>query len=113
MSRFKRDDAGRFVVCEVTLPAAPRSRRRSPIRTCVELPRARHGIASPTVADVRDAVLAIRRRKGMVLDAADPDTRSVGSFFMNPVVPRHVHERVAARMPAIAGAGLSRLPTAV
>jgi UDP-N-acetylmuramate dehydrogenase len=31
-------------------------------------------------------VLAIRRRKGMVLDPADPDTRSVGSFFTNPVL---------------------------
>jgi UDP-N-acetylmuramate dehydrogenase len=31
-------------------------------------------------------VLALRRGKGMVLDAADPDTRSAGSFFTNPVV---------------------------
>jgi UDP-N-acetylmuramate dehydrogenase len=33
---------------------------------------------------VRDTVLALRRRKGMVLDAADPDSRSAGSFFTNP-----------------------------
>lgn len=38
-------------------------------------------------ADQRDAVLALRASKGMVLDANDPDTRSSGSFFMNPVVP--------------------------
>ena len=37
-------------------------------------------------AAVRDAVLALRRRKGMVLDEADHDTWSVGSFFTNPVV---------------------------
>ncbi|RMI03632.1 UDP-N-acetylmuramate dehydrogenase [Cellulomonas triticagri] len=36
--------------------------------------------------DVRAAVLALRGRKGMVLDAADPDTRSAGSFFTNPVL---------------------------
>ncbi len=45
---------------------------------------------------VRAAVLELRRAKGMVLDPADPDTRSVGSFFTNPVldpVP-------AARLPA-------------
>jgi len=36
------------------------------------------------LADVRDAVLGLRRSKGMVLDAADPDTRSAGSFFTNP-----------------------------
>jgi UDP-N-acetylmuramate dehydrogenase len=35
---------------------------------------------------LRDAVLALRASKGMVLDAADPDTASAGSFFTNPVV---------------------------
>jgi UDP-N-acetylmuramate dehydrogenase len=33
-----------------------------------------------------EAVLALRRRKGMVLDPADPDTRSAGSFFTNPIL---------------------------
>jgi UDP-N-acetylmuramate dehydrogenase len=37
-------------------------------------------------AEVRSAVLELRRRKGMVIDPADPDTRSVGSFFVNPVL---------------------------
>jgi len=35
---------------------------------------------------IREAVLRLRRAKGMVLDPEDPDTRSVGSFFLNPVV---------------------------
>lgn len=35
---------------------------------------------------VRQAVLALRRAKGMVIDPADPDTRSAGSFFTNPVL---------------------------
>ncbi|WP_092802346.1 UDP-N-acetylmuramate dehydrogenase [Klenkia marina] len=39
------------------------------------------------LADVRTAVLELRRGKGMVLDPADPDSRSAGSFFTNPVVP--------------------------
>lgn len=38
------------------------------------------------LADVREAVLALRRGKGMVLDAGDHDTWSAGSFFTNPVV---------------------------
>ena len=38
------------------------------------------------LADVREAVLALRRGKGMVLDPADPDTWSAGSFFTNPVL---------------------------
>jgi UDP-N-acetylmuramate dehydrogenase len=44
---------------------------------------------------VRDAVLKLRARKGMVLDSADHDTWSVGSFFTNPVVAPDVYERLA------------------
>jgi UDP-N-acetylmuramate dehydrogenase len=46
---------------------------------------------------VREAVLGLRARKGMVLDAADHDTWSVGSFFTNPVVSPDVYERLAGR----------------
>ena len=45
---------------------------------------------------VREAVLALRARKGMVLDAADHDTWSVGSFFTNPVVAADAYEGLAA-----------------
>lgn len=45
---------------------------------------------------VREAVLALRGSKGMVLDDADPDTWSAGSFFTNPIVS----ERFAASLPA-------------
>ena len=38
------------------------------------------------LADVRTAVLALRASKGMVLDPADPDSVSAGSFFTNPIV---------------------------
>jgi UDP-N-acetylmuramate dehydrogenase len=44
---------------------------------------------------VREAVLALRSRKGMVLDATDHDTWSVGSFFTNPVVTPAVYQRLA------------------
>jgi UDP-N-acetylmuramate dehydrogenase len=36
--------------------------------------------------EVRSTVIALRASKGMVLDAADPDTASAGSFFTNPIV---------------------------
>ncbi len=42
--------------------------------------------ARAPVAEVRDAVLALRRSKGMVLDDADHDTWSAGSFFTNPIL---------------------------
>jgi UDP-N-acetylmuramate dehydrogenase len=47
-------------------------------------------------ARVRAAVLALRARKGMVLDETDHDTWSVGSFFTNPVVTRAEFDRLAA-----------------
>ncbi|PRC58130.1 UDP-N-acetylmuramate dehydrogenase, partial [Mycobacterium sp. ITM-2017-0098] len=47
-------------------------------------------------AQVRAAVLSLRARKGMVLDEADHDTWSVGSFFTNPVVTRAEFDRLAA-----------------
>ncbi len=46
---------------------------------------------------VRAAVLGLRRRKGMVLDAADHDTWSVGSFFTNPVVSQADFDRLQSR----------------
>jgi UDP-N-acetylmuramate dehydrogenase len=47
---------------------------------------------------VRDAVLALRTRKAMVLDDDDRDTWSVGSFFTNPVVEAADYERLAGRI---------------
>jgi UDP-N-acetylmuramate dehydrogenase len=42
--------------------------------------------AGAPLADVREAVLALRRGKGMVIDPADPDSVSAGSFFTNPIL---------------------------
>ncbi|MFD2674908.1 UDP-N-acetylmuramate dehydrogenase [Gulosibacter bifidus] len=55
-------------------------------------------LETPVAAsEQREAVLRLRASKGMVLDANDPDTRSSGSFFMNPIVPV---ESVVASLPA-------------
>jgi len=64
------------------------------------------GAASGERADpqaVRDAVLALRARKAMVLDAADHDTWSVGSFFTNPVVAAEVYEGLAGSVDGFDG----------
>jgi UDP-N-acetylmuramate dehydrogenase len=47
---------------------------------------------------VREAVLSLRARKGMVLDEADHDTWSVGSFFTNPVVSAEEFDRLKTRI---------------
>lgn len=55
------------------------------------------------LADARDAVVGLRASKGMVLDASDPDTRSSGSFFTNPVISREAARELpmdAPRYPA-------------
>ena len=93
-SRFKQDDAGRFVICDVVFRLRPGGAPTVTYRDVIEF-FTTHGSASPDVAAVRNAVLTIRRSKGMVIDAADPDTHSVGSFFMNPVVDRSVFEWIA------------------
>ncbi len=51
--------------------------------------------SSPTLDQVRATVIALRRRKSMVIDPDDPNRRSVGSFFMNPIVS----EAEAAGLP--------------
>ncbi len=94
MSRFKGVDAGRFIICAVSF----RLRQTTPAPSYPDVVSYldRAGIISPRVGDVRAAVIAIRRRKGMVVDASDPDTRSVGSFFMNPVVDEATRERIGS-----------------
>ena len=51
---------------------------------------------SAPLADVRDAVLALRRGKGMVIDPADPDSVSAGSFFTNPILEPDAFARLQA-----------------
>jgi len=60
------------------------------------------GVRVP-VAAARAAVLELRRGKGMVLDPADKDTWSAGSFFTNPVLPDAELAAVLARVGADAG----------
>jgi UDP-N-acetylmuramate dehydrogenase len=56
------------------------------------------GGAAPLGA-VREAVLALRRGKGMVIDPDDPDSVSAGSFFTNPILTHADFEALAARAP--------------
>jgi UDP-N-acetylmuramate dehydrogenase len=80
-SMFKRSP-GSYVVLRVSF-ALETSERARPIRYA-ELATAAG--EAPSLAAVREAVLALRRSKGMVLDPDDPDTVSAGSFFTNPIL---------------------------
>jgi len=83
-SRFKR--AERWVVLDVTFRL-----RVDPLSGPIAYPELarRLGVGQGDrvpLAAARQAVLELRRGKGMVLDPDDPDTRSAGSFFTNPLV---------------------------
>lgn len=119
-SRLKRE-AGRFVVLDVTFDLVP-GERSGPVGYA-ELAR-RLGVelgATAPLGDVREAVLELRRGKGMVLDPADPDSRSAGSFFTNPVLTTGELAQVEAAAAAHgagqvprydAGEGLVKVPAA-
>ena len=83
-SRFRGAD--RFVVLSVTFGLAVQV-LSVPVRYA-ELASALGVAPGDQVesAEARSAVIELRQRKGMVIDPADPDTRSVGSFFVNPVL---------------------------
>ncbi|RBY91510.1 UDP-N-acetylmuramate dehydrogenase [Blastococcus sp. TBT05-19] len=108
-SRLKREP-GRFVVLEVEFELEP-GELSAPVGYA-ELARTlgvEIGERAP-LADVREAVLGLRRGKGMVWDPADPDSRSAGSFFTNPIVPV---ERAVEGCPSWpAGEGLVKLSAA-
>jgi UDP-N-acetylmuramate dehydrogenase len=94
-SFFKSEAPERFVVTEVTfaLAARPPAAVRYP-----DLQRelARRKLAEPSLTEVRAAVLAVRRDKSMLLDPSDPNGRSCGSFFLNPIVTVADVERIKA-----------------
>ncbi len=108
-SRFKGRWSGRYAVSsvDVLLPRRQAGTVRYP-----ELAR-RLGVAeggpAPGLAEVRAAVLEIRRGKSMVLDPADPNRRSAGSFFLNPIVAPEQAEEVrrcaGEEMPAFPADG--------
>jgi UDP-N-acetylmuramate dehydrogenase len=105
-SVFKRRDAGRFIVLGVTYRLTPGG---APAVRYADVDRylRDRGVAAPTVGDVRAAVVEIRRTKSMVLDDADPNRRSCGSFFTNPILTAAQLRRV----DALAGdGGMPRWP---
>ncbi|HEY2830581.1 MAG TPA: UDP-N-acetylmuramate dehydrogenase, partial [Thermoanaerobaculia bacterium] len=96
-SVFKNYERDRYVVTAVTF------RLKVDGAGTLRYPELQKAVASDDLHDVREAVLTIRRRKGMVLDAGDPDTRSDGSFFMNPIVDPMVTTEEIPRFPASDG----------
>jgi UDP-N-acetylmuramate dehydrogenase len=94
---------GRYVVLDVTFQL-----RLGDLSTPVAYADLAVGLgvdvgARVPLADAREAVLDQRRRRGMVLDPADHDTWSAGSFFTNPVLRPGEVDRLTARVAARLG----------
>ena len=96
-SRFKQEP-DRFVVLEVAfdLPVDE--------LVCVSYPQLAGAVGvevgvSANGVQVREAVMELRRSKGMVLDEHDRDTWSVGSFFVNPIVSDAVSRTLPGECP--------------
>ena len=116
-SRFKSGEPDRFVVLAVTYRLVPGG---APTVRYADLERdlAARGVATPSLRDVRQSVLAVRRSKSMVLDSTDDNRRSCGSFFLNPIVDAALLAQVerAAGDPGMPrwpeGEGLTKLSAA-
>ena len=122
-SRFNSAGKGRYIVTRVDYRL---TRGGPPTLRYAELQRAiregRPQDAEPSLAEVAAAVRRVRQSKGMLLVEGDPDCKSAGSFFKNPVVAEEQVRQIAEcggkeppRFPAGAGAenlGRVKVPAA-
>ena len=116
-SLLNTSERGRYILTSVTFALRPAGQ---PNLSYADLKRTFPPGTRPALMEVADSVRAIRRQKGMILDAGDPDSRSAGSFFRNPVVPLrclrqigdilHLGEGDVPHWPA--GDGTVKLPAA-
>ena len=94
-SVFNTTERGRFIILRVTYALEPGG---APHLAYADLKRhfeARGAL--PSLAETREAVRQIRARKGMLIIEGDPDCRSAGSFFKNPILSESQHEELLRR----------------
>lgn len=92
-SRFKEDPQA-VVILGVDFVLRPGG---LPTLRYAELRRRFSGRTNPPLTEVRAQVLELRRSKSMVIEPDDPNRRSAGSFFTNPVVEAAQAEAVVAQ----------------
>jgi UDP-N-acetylmuramate dehydrogenase len=83
-SIFNSTERDRYIVLRVTYGLCPNGEPKIVYKDLLD----HFGDRRASLSEVRDAVLNIRRSKSMVIDIGDPNSRSVGSFFKNPVVEK-------------------------
>lgn len=116
-SLLNTTERGRYLVTRVDFALLPGGETKLDY---AELKKRFAGVPTPSLREVADAVREIRRGKGMVVDPAEPNSRSAGSFFRNPTVPAGIVQRLASTLALpsqeiphwVAGEGSVKLPAA-
>ncbi len=94
-SIFNSTERGRFIVLSVTYALIPEGK---PFIAYADIKRHFEGRETPpNLAETREAVRHIRALKGMLITPGDPDCRSAGSFFKNPVLSEEQHDDLKRR----------------
>ena len=83
-SIFNTTERGRFIILSVRYALVPRGEPRLAYADLKKYFAGHEG--KPTIAETREAVRQIRASKSMLITPGDPDCRSAGSFFKNPVM---------------------------
>jgi UDP-N-acetylmuramate dehydrogenase len=101
-SMFKSAAPDRYVILDVTFRL---KKGGAPTVRYAELAMRleSEGVRAPSLIDVRRAVIVLRRAKSMLLDQDDPNRRSCGSFFVNPIVSPEELPRIERRTGTASG----------
>lgn len=91
-SIFNSTEPDRYIVLSVTF----RLRKGGEPKIVYKDLKDHFGESRPTLGEVRDAVLKIRRSKSMVIEIDDPNSKSAGSFFKNPVIEKNKFDELRA-----------------
>jgi len=98
-SILNTSERGRFIILRATYALTPGG------DACLEYADLKRHFAGresrPNLAETREAVRHIRARKGMLIIEGNPDCRSAGSFFKNPVISPEQHEELRMRAEAM------------
>ena len=100
-SRFKSQEKDQWIVTEVSFQLNPKTEptpKYEELKRAVAIdPRWHQSDREEKILLLREHVLKIRSGKGMVLDPSDPDSVSLGSFFMNPIVDDWMKHLIEAK----------------
>ena len=113
-SIFNSKERGRYIVTRVDYSL----KKEGPARVAyADLKKHFAGAPEPSLTEVSAAVRNIRHQKGMLIVAGDPDCRSAGSFFKNPVISADHYSQIVAKQGGEvpnypAGEDLVKLPAA-